>query len=150
MEIKRLTKDNVKDYLDYLNMAMSIEPEMMMTDVVDKERITKALLDNTGELCQSLLAYKDNKVVGRLEYHFYTCLQDNYKMCYVDWVYTLPDYRHNGVAQSLFQELEKLCLKQGVNQYFLIQADNDNATQFYRSFKGATSTDSVILRKTII
>ena len=28
-------------------------------------------------------------------------------MAYVDWVYVLPDYRHKGVAQSLFKELEK-------------------------------------------
>ncbi len=149
MKIKKLTIDNVKDYIDYLSTAILAEPDMMTTDFVDEETIIKALSSNSNELCKSLLAYEDNKVVGRLEYHFYTCIQDNYKMCYVNWIYTLPDYRHRGVAQSLFRELEKICLENNINQYFLIQADNEDAARFYGSFKESSSTNCMILRKTV-
>ena len=68
----------------------------MMTDAVDDEGIIKHLLKDNDRLCKSLLAYEDDKVIGRLEYRFYTCLQDNYRMCYVDWVYTLSSFRCKG------------------------------------------------------
>ena len=150
MKIEKLTKDNVIDYIDYLHIALSMEPEMMTTDTVDEKNIIEALSNHSNELCQSLLAYHGNKVVGRLEYHFYTCLQDQYKMCYVDWVYTLPNYRRKGVAQRLFQKLERICLENNINQYFLIQADNPSATAFYQSFDEASSANHTILRKTIL
>ncbi len=36
------------------------------------------------------LAMEDNQVMGRIEYHFYGCMQDGYRMSYVNWVYVLP------------------------------------------------------------
>ena len=54
-----------------------------------------------------------------------------------------------GVAKSLFQELETICLESNINQYFLIQADNDSAAQFYESFDGASSQLCSVLRKTL-
>jgi acetyltransferase, GNAT family len=150
MKIKKLTEENIRDYIEYLKIARSLEPSLMMTDAVDDEDIIKRLSKDNDRLCKSLLAYEDDKVIGRLEYHFYTCLQDNYRMCYVDWVYTLPSFRCKGVAKSLFKELEKICLENNINQYFLIQADNDSATQFYASFHGASSQFCSVLRKTLI
>lgn len=71
-------------------------------------------------------------------------------MAYVDWVYTLKPFRRRGVAKSLFCEFERICLENGVKQYFLIQADNSGASGFYSSFMAASSTEAVILRKTIL
>ena len=150
MEIKRLTKENLKDYIKYLNTALSEEPEQIMTDSVDEKSMEKALSDNSPELCKSLVAYEGGRLVGSLEYHFYICLQDSCKMAYVDWVYTLKPFRQRGVAKSLFCEFERLCLENGVKQYFLIQADNSGASGFYSSFRAASSAEAVILRKTIL
>lgn len=149
IEIKKLTEENIRDYIEYLKIAHSLEPSLMMTDTVDDEAIIDRLAKDNDGLCKSLLAYENDKVIGRLEYHFYTCLQDNYRMCYVDWVYILPSFRHKGVAKSLFQELETICLESNINQYFLIQADNDSAAQFYKSFDGASSQLCSVLRKTL-
>lgn len=149
MEIKWLTEENVDDYIAYLTQALSLEPDLMCTDVVDEISIKQAVGNRNNGLCHSLLAYEDNKVIGRLEFHFYVCLQDLFKMAYVDWLYVLPSYRHQGVAQQLFKEFEKFCVKQRVNQYFLIQADNGNAQRFYRSFENAVSSFHAVLRKTI-
>jgi hypothetical protein len=41
-----------------------------MTNAVDDEGIIKHLLKDNDRLCKSLLVYEDDKVIGRLEYHF--------------------------------------------------------------------------------
>ena len=68
-------------------------------------------------------------------------------MAYVDWVYVLPEARHKGVAQGLFQEMEKDCRKHGINQYYLIRATNPNADKFYHSFENAELDEEPFLRK---
>ena len=69
-ENKKLTEENIRDYIKYLKIAHSLEPSLMMTDAVDDEGIIKHLLKDNDRLCKLLLAYEDDKVIGRLEYHF--------------------------------------------------------------------------------
>lgn len=45
-------------------------------------------------------------------------------MAYVDWVYVLPRYRRKKVAGRLFQEMEKICRQNDIDQYYLIRAEN--------------------------
>ncbi|MCR8968763.1 GNAT family N-acetyltransferase [Facklamia sp. 7083-14-GEN3] len=149
MEIRELSKENVKDFIIYLKQALAIEPDMMTTDHIDEEAITKAVYNKPNELSRSLLAYEDGQIVGRLEFHSYLCIQDSYRMAYVNWVYTLPAYRHRGVAQSLFKAFETICLQEEINQYFLIQAENQSASRFYKAFEQASSHKEMILRKTL-
>ncbi|MGF3075589.1 N-acetyltransferase family protein [Facklamia sp. P12955] len=149
MEIKELSKENVEEFIIYLNKALAIEPDRMTTDDIDEEAIIKVVSNQPNELSRSLLAYKDHQIVGRLEFHSYLCIQDSYRMAYVNWVYTLPDYRHRGVAQSLFKAFENICLQEEINQYFLIQAENQAASRFYKAFEHGTSSKEIILRKTL-
>ena len=74
-------------------------------------------------------------------------MQDGYRMAYVDWVYVLKAYRHRGIAQMLFAELEKDCGRNGIDQYYLIRARNEEADRFYGSFRGAAMEDAPILRR---
>ncbi|WP_394404648.1 GNAT family N-acetyltransferase [Streptococcus sp. 20-1249] len=149
MRIETLSLQNVGKYLDYLQLALSLEPEMMTTDIVDEKEIVEALAKESSEVCKSLLAFEQDQVIGRLEYHFYTCIQDQYKMAYVNWVYVLPAYRHKGVAQYLFKTFEAICVDNQVNQYFLIRADNEEAEKFYTAFSNVKLSDMPILRKDI-
>ena len=66
---------------------------------------------------------------------------------YVDWVYVLPEYRHQGIAQGLFGELEKDCKAKGINQYYLIRATNHDADRFYHAFAEASLSEVPLLRK---
>lgn len=149
MVFERLNKDNVNEYIDYLKIAVSEEPDLMFVDKVDEEGIKRRVADPFFNKTTSILAKIDGKVVGRIEYHFYGCLQDGYKMAYVDWVYVLKAFRHKGIAQKLFVEFEKDCLKNDINQYYLIRAKNIEADSFYTHFEGVELFESPILRKTI-
>lgn len=147
MVFEILKRDNVNEYIDYLKIAMNEEPDLMVTDVIDEEGIKSRLSDPFFNKTTSILAKVDGKVVGRIEYHFYGCLQDGCRMAYVDWVYVLKAYRHQGIAQKLFAEFEKDCLKNNINQYYLIRAKNGDAYRFYSHFADVELSDSPILRK---
>lgn len=149
MKFELLSPSNVELYIRYLEMALLEEADMMLVERIDETAIKERLYDPFYQSKKSILAVEDNKVVGRIEYHFYGCLQDGYRMAYVDWVYVLKAHRHNGVAQDLFHEFEKDCHDNHINQYYLIRATNDNAERFYKSFEGAELSEQPILRKTI-
>ena len=147
MIFEKLSRDNIDEYIDYLKIAMSQEPDLMVADVVDEEGIKSRLADPFYNKTTSILVKVDGKVVGRIEYHFYGCVQDGHRMAYVDWVYILKAYRHQGIAQKLFAEFEKDCVRNNINQYYLIRAKNDEADRFYSHFADVELSDSPILRK---
>ena len=68
-------------------------------------------------------------------------------MAYVDWVYVLPQYRHQGVAQALFRELEKECAAFGIDQYYLIRSERPEPDRFYRAFSDAELSTAPLLRR---
>ena len=147
MTFERLNQNNVEEYIAYLKAAMKEEPEKMTAERVDEQGIRNRVSDSFFARTTSVLAKEDGKVVGRIEYHFYGCIQDGYRMAYVDWVYVLKAYRHRGIAQMLFAELEKDCERNNIDQYYLIRATNEETDRFYGNFERAELQDAPILRK---
>ena len=145
-----LSKTNIDQYITYLRKALSEEPDMLWVEKIDEAGIQARINDPFYQNTKSILALDGDDVVGRIEYHFYGCLQDGYRMAYVDWVYVLPEYRHRGIAQQLFKEFEKDCAASRINQYYLIRATNLGANKFYHSFENAELDDEPMLRKTLI
>ena len=146
MVFEILSKNNVAEFIDYLKNAMVEEPDVLVSYVLDEEGIKNRISDPFFNSI-NILAKIDGNIVGRIEYHFYGCIQDGYKMAYVDWVYVLKSYRHQGIAQSLFAEFEKDCVKNGIDEYFLICAENEEADRFYKHFENVELRNSPILRK---
>ena len=149
MVFEKLCSNNVENYIKYLKYAMELEPEMMTAEALDADGIRCRVNDPFYMNTTSILAIEDGTVVGRIEYHFYGCMQDGYRMTYVDWVYVLPEYRHKGIAQGLFKKMEKDCNKHKMNQYYLIRATNPNADRFYKHFEDVELSECPILRKEI-
>ena len=145
--LERLNSNNAEEYIAYLKVAMKEEPDKMTAAAVDEQGIKNRSSDPLFARTTSILAKEDGKVVGRIEYHFYGCMQDGYRMAYVDWVYVLKAYRHRGIAQMLFAEFEKDCLQNDIDQYYLIRAANEEANRFYGNFERAELDDAPVLRK---
>lgn len=150
MKYEFLCNDNVDKYIEYLQKALAEDPEQMWIEDVNVVEIAKRINDPFYQRTKSILAIKDGRVVGRIEYHFYGCVQDGFRMAYVDYVYVLKDYRKQGIAKSLFQQFETDCKKNAINQYFLIRATSEYANHFYGSFKGAQISEEPLLRKDIV
>lgn len=142
-----LNSTNVDAYIAYLKKAMAEEPELMTADSLDESGIRSRLNDPFYQHTKSILALEKETVLGRLEYHFYGCMQDGYRMAYVDWVYVLKDYRHRGIAQQLFREMERDCAENHIFQYYLIRATNENADRFYSHFQNAELSSVPLLRR---
>ena len=142
-----LNNDNVEDYIAYLKIAMSEEPDMMTADKVDEQGIKSRISDPFFNRTTSILAKENGQVVGRIEYHFYGCMQNGFRMAYVDWVYVLKAYRHKGIAQKLFVEFERDCVQNNINQYYLIRATNEEANRFYEHFEDVQLEETPFLRK---
>lgn len=134
---EKLNKDNFNKYYDYLSLATRLEPELMCSSDIKKEELLERLDDELTKRSNSILAMCENNVVGRIEYHFYSCFQDGYRICYVDWVYVLPESRNKGIAKKLFDEMAKDCVKNNIDEFRLIRATNKDANDFYKSFKSA-------------
>lgn len=149
MRYELLTNKNVNLYIDYLKQALTEEPEKMMIDSIDENEIIDRINDEFYKNTKSILAILNNKVVGRIEYHFYGCVQDGFKMAYVDWVYVLKEHRNNGIAKNLFARFEDDCKQNGINQYFLIRSTNESTNHFYKGFKEVELKESPTLRKNI-
>ena len=147
MIFKKLDASTVDAYLDYLKNALNKTPDEIMAESFDEDGIRNRIADPFFQRTTSILAIENEKVIGEIEFHFYGCIQDGYKMAYVDWVYVLPSYRHRGIAQNLFKEFEKECAAMEINQYYLICSKEKEADKFYRSFSNADLTTETILRK---
>lgn len=149
MVFERLSKENVEEYIDYLKIAMSEEPDFMTAEAVDEEGIKSRVADSFFDKSTSILAIENGKVLGRIEYHFYGCVQCGSRMAYVDWVYVLKKFRRRGIAQKLFAEFERDCRRNKIHQYYLIRATNDAADRFYKNFSDVELNESPILRKNL-
>ena len=149
MNFQKLSQNNVELYLDYLKIAMRQEPHMMTAEIFDEEGIRNRIADPFFQNTTSILALEDGLVVGRIEFHFYGCMQDGCKMAYVDWVYVLPEHRHKGVAQNLFREFEAACNAFGIHHYYLIRSERPEADRFYRAFSGVELSNEPLLRKAL-
>lgn len=149
MKFEFLTSANAELYINYLKKAFSDEPDMMFVTQIDETAVKERLRDPFYQSKRSVLAIENGEAVGRIEYHFYGCLQDGYRMAYVDWVYVLRSHRHQGVAQGLFREFERDCTDNDIDQYYLIRATNEGADRFCKKFSDAELDEQPMLRKTL-
>lgn len=148
MKIVFLTEEYVDAFAAYCREALATdEPEHIVYDSVSEEEIRTFLNDPFYQGTTSLLAIDDGQVVAQLEYHFYGVSANNYRMAYVNWVYTLKSHRRQGIAKALFRRFEDECRKNNVNQYYLIQ--DEDAGEFYEHFDGGSVSLSRIRRKNI-
>mgnify|MGYP006913005378 CR=1 FL=1 len=49
-------------------------------EAVDREGLRRRVKDPFYQNTTSILAMENDQVLGRIEYHFYGCMQDGYRM----------------------------------------------------------------------
>ena len=151
LTLQDLTKDNLQAFVDYVDLARQSDLEEFEGEQIDPEQFYEDTLARLGHKRYAnvtcILALIDDKVVGRIEYHEYGCYMDGYQMAYISYIYVLKPYRKQGIARKLFKEAEKRMMADDINQYFLIQANNKEASNFYSQFSNVQIDKPVILRK---
>ncbi len=82
-----------------------------------------------------LLAEKDARLVGLLHYVVHPTTGNIKPVCYMQDVYVDPEFRRNGIARKLIEELaaQAKAHKKWARMYWLAESDNEAAQSLYKT-----------------
>ncbi|MCM1299230.1 MAG: GNAT family N-acetyltransferase [Firmicutes bacterium] len=142
LKIEIYTKDKIPDVLDYEKRLR--EEENFWGWEIDGDYIRaveKSFDDNAFSDSVSLLAYDDNKMVGRIDSAIIASRFDGSKKAYLDWICVVKSSRHQGVAQRLLESLLHILKTKHINTLIALTAANEEAQRFYKSVPNSEMRD---------
>ena len=152
MNIQMLSMENLDKLVEFEKNARLSEPDIFL-DEFDGENFKNATLSSLKNSHFSLAkcimcADIDGNIIGRVDFTILPSFAFGGALrAYVDWVYVLKEYRNKGVAQFLFRHMEEYLATSGIDEYFLITAENQEAQSFYNGIKDAHIQKQVTLTK---
>jgi len=152
METVMLCTENVEMLVEFEKQARETEADIFIHAFDETEFKTETLKNLKNPHFDSakclMCVDEEKKVIGRLDFSIIPSFAFGGDIrTYVDWVYILKECRHKGVAQFLFGKMEAYLKELGINEYFLIAAENDEAQRFYRSLGNAEIAKQDVLTK---
>ena len=146
MENKEYTKERIEEVLaDERNLRSEEDFWGWEIDENYIASVQNSFKEEKFRNSQSLLAYIDGKVVGRIDSTLICSHFDGSAKAYLDWICVLKSARHQGVAQTLMETLRKtLKARFGVETLIALIAGNPEAQRFYRSLPNALIRDEGI------
>ena len=146
MEIKPYTAERIDDVVSF-EIALRREESFWGWEIDEAylQRVTQSFQDSKFQNSVSLLAYVDERVVGRIDATLICSHFDGSTKAYLDWICVLKSCRHKGIAQELMTELRKILKEQyGADTLVGLIAGNQEAQRFYRSLDHALIRDEGI------
>ena len=134
LEIRRYTKDNIPDVLEF-ERRLREEESFWGWEINDAyiQAVEKSFDESAFADSISLLAYDDQNVVGRIDSAMISSHFDGSKKAYLDWICVIKSYRHQGVAQRLLEALRESLKENHIDTLIALTAANEEAQRFYRS-----------------
>lgn len=144
-ELKVFTKDLIEDVIDF-ERRLRGEEDVWGWEIDDAyvKSLRHSFDDSSFDNSLTLLAYEEDKVVGRIDVSFICTHFDGSKRAYLDWICVLKSCRHKGIAQSLMDEMRARLKELGINSLVGLIAANEEAQRFYRSIPNSTIRDEGI------
>ena len=142
IEVRKYTKELIQDVIDFEKRLR--EEEAFWGWEIDEayiESVRKSFEDIEFNSSISLLAYVDDKVVGRIDSSMIASHFDGSKKAYLDWICVIKSYRHSGVAQKLLSELLQCLKEKDIETLIALTAANDEAQSFYKSIPNSEMKD---------
>lgn len=145
MDIRPYTKDRIPDVLAF-ERALREEESFWGWDIDERyvAAVTASFDDPAFASSLSLLAYEDDRVVGRIDSTLICSHFDGSVKAYLDWICVLRSRRHHGVAQALMTALRTRLKERGADTLIGLIAANQDAQRFYRSLPSALIRDEGI------
>lgn len=142
LEIIRYTKDKIPDVLDF-EKRLREEENFWGWEIDDAyiKAVEKSFDDIAFAESVSLLAYENNKVIGRIDSTMLASHFDGSKKAYLDWICVIKSYRHSGVAQRLLGSLKEILKNNNINTLIALTASNEEAQKFYKSVPNSEMRD---------
>lgn len=149
--IKVTTIEDISAIISFEKEARQTEPGVLYWDVDEKEYSAKLINLDIDHLENSkiIIAKQNQKVIGRCDIAIMLSLVNCEKIGYIDWIYTLKDYRNNGIGKKLLKGAEEYFKKNNVKSYFLETASNEEAQAFYQRQHNLQISQREIAKKKI-
>ena len=146
-EIKPFEKEDIDDVIAFERALREQEPDTYYweADAAYRKQLEQSFEDERFNTAISLLAVKDNKVIGRIDASLISSRSDaSCFSAYMDWICVLKSERHHQVAQALLQYLRRECKERGVGVLIALMANNKEAQSFYQRVENASIHDTGI------
>lgn len=142
LTINPYTKDKIPDVVDFEN-RLRLEEDFWGWEIDDDyvKSVEKSFEDSAFDNAISLLAYDNEKVVGRIDSTLIATRFDGSKKAYLDWICVIKSYRHKGVAQRLLDGLKEVLKSRNIDTLIALTAANDEAQSFYKSIPDSEMRD---------
>ncbi len=142
INIRPYTKERIDDVISFEKELRKQEDDWgWQIDEEYLKSVTESFEDASFADSISLLAYVDDKVVGRIDSSMIKSHFDGSTKAYLDWICVLKSYRHAGVAQALLEELRKMLKEKGITTLIALTASNGEAQNFYRNIPDSLMRD---------
>lgn len=143
--IEKYTKDRIEDVIQF-EKDLRVEENFWGWEINEQyvRDVTESFEKPGFANALSLLAYMDEKVVGRIDASLVPSHFDGSVKAYLDWLCVIKSYRHYGVAQKLMKALRAELKKLGVNTMMALIASNEEAQRFYRNLENSQIRDEGI------
>lgn len=148
IKIESFTEDRIKDVLAYERELREQEKDTYFWEIDEQyiNNLKNSFKDSRfAENAITLLAYKDERVIGRIDASLIcTRFDGTISAAYLDWISVLKSERHSGVAQEMIRELRKILKEKGLESLVAIVAGNEEAKKFYYSLENTKNGDEAV------
>lgn len=152
LEVKMVNWAHIDMLVQFEQEARITEPDIFIDgfDACElKQQLESAIKNPAFASAHCMICVNsDEKILGRIDFSVISSFAfGGNTQIYIDWIYVLKEFRHIGVAQLLFSKMEEHIKSIGMDEYFLLTAENSEAQKFYHSVEGAVVYNAEILRK---
>lgn len=145
--VKMFEREDIQKVIEFEYELRKQEPDTYYWEPDDNyvKQLEESFSDERFNTAVSLVAYKDDRVVGRIDASLISSRSDaSCFSAYLDWICVLKNERHNKVAQALLDGLRKELKKQDVGLLIALMANNEEAQRFYNNVENASIHDTGI------
>lgn len=145
--VKLFEKEDIQNVIEFEQELRKQEPDTYYWEPDENyvKQLEESFSDERFNTAVSLVAYKDERVVGRIDASLISSRSDaSCFSAYLDWICVLKNERHNKVAQLLLDGLRKELKKQDVGLLIALMANNEEAQRFYNNVENASIHDTGI------
>lgn len=142
IKIVQYTKDKIADVIDFEKRLREEESYWgWEIDNAYTDAVTNSFDDPDFNTSVSLLAYAEEKVIGRIDCSTIASHFDGSKKAYLDWICVIKSYRHCGAAQAMLRALLDCLKARGIDTLIALTASNDEAQRFYKNIPNSEMKD---------
>lgn len=145
--VKMFEREDIQKVIEFEQELRKQEPNTYYWEPDENyvKQLEESFSDERFNTAVSLVAYKDDRVVGRIDASLISSRSDaSCFSAYLDWICVLKNERHNKVAQALLDGLRKELKKQDVGLLIALMANNEEAQRFYNNVENASIHDTGI------